>query len=87
MFACGSKKRRAGAPADAGAKRGKAGVSKHEPITLEQVKGVVRAGVANVRSATVGDLQKVEKRNQTGFMESILEMVVGYSAQGALTYP
>ena len=83
MFSCGSKKRRAGAPADAGAKRGKAGVSKHEPITLEQVEGVVRAGAANVRSATPGDLQ-VKKLNQTGYIESILEMVAGYSTRGAL---
>jgi hypothetical protein len=80
----GSKKRKAGATADAPAKRGKAVVTKHAPITLEQVERVVRAGAANVRSATPGDLQEVKNRNQTGYIESILEMVAGYSARGAL---
>jgi hypothetical protein len=56
MSGGGSKKRKAGATADAPAKRGKAVVTKHAPITLEEVECVVRAGAANVRSATPGDL-------------------------------
>ena len=64
--------------------RSKPGPSvKHAPITLGQIDAVILSGVANERSATEADLQAVASKNQTGFVESILEKVSGYSPRGA----
>ena len=80
----GSTKRK-GTNASGSAKRSKSGPSvKHAPITLGQIDAVILSGVANERSATEADLRAVASKNQTGFVESILEKVSGYSPRGAL---
>ena len=80
----GSTKRK-GTNASGSAKRSKSGPSvKHAPITLGQIDEVILTGVPNERSATEADLQAVASKNQTGFVESILEKVPGYSPQGGL---
>ena len=79
----GAKRRRTSAASNApGPAKRRAIVA--PPITLEQLAAVVRAGSANVRSDTQDALDKANNRQQTSWLESVLEKLEHYSSLGAV---